>query len=348
MSDILTMLWKELKDVFFQGGWRSLIRSLIVVGIETNYRNLSPIATRASVGGPHANWNGSFALGPFLCDYQFHWRCYRRRARASYPGNLAGQPHARSSDPAGEASSHCPLFLGHGRAQFIAGSGVSRPVSYSGELDVLSTRSVRGCSRLKSASQCAWSKRGRADIAESIDGAAGTANSKRRHDSVCIRERLCTKSRACECCLLVNLFAVFDHCNGDYCCVGCDLAWIITGELPTFAFNLELRKHVAIQYDAYPFAHRRSARHEYQPLMWHFYKSHRRALFQLVRPLPIHSTTQNQVLSSTSWKLFPMPRLPLVAHILVRGERNTRGFPPCGGALVPGAVLGCRVPADRV
>ena len=33
MSDILTMLWKELKDVLFQGGWRSLIRPLIVVGI---------------------------------------------------------------------------------------------------------------------------------------------------------------------------------------------------------------------------------------------------------------------------------------------------------------------------
>ena len=33
MSDILTMLWKESKDVLFQGGWRSLIRPLIVVGI---------------------------------------------------------------------------------------------------------------------------------------------------------------------------------------------------------------------------------------------------------------------------------------------------------------------------
>ena len=35
---------------------------------------------------------------------------------------------------------------------------------------------------------------------------------------------------------------------------------------------------------------------EYQPLMWSFYKSHRRALFQLVRSLSIHSTTQDQVL----------------------------------------------------
>jgi ABC-2 type transport system permease protein len=33
MNDILTMVWKESKDVFFQGGWRSLIRPLIVVGI---------------------------------------------------------------------------------------------------------------------------------------------------------------------------------------------------------------------------------------------------------------------------------------------------------------------------
>jgi ABC-2 type transport system permease protein len=33
MSDIWTMMWKESKDVFFQGGWRSLIRPLIVVAI---------------------------------------------------------------------------------------------------------------------------------------------------------------------------------------------------------------------------------------------------------------------------------------------------------------------------
>ncbi|MFL5627299.1 MAG: DUF4158 domain-containing protein, partial [Ktedonobacteraceae bacterium] len=37
---------------------------------------------------------------------------------------------------------------------------------------------------------------------------------------------------------------------------------------------------------------------EYQPLMWSFYKSHRRALFQLVRSLPIRSTTQDQGLIS--------------------------------------------------
>lgn len=33
MSDILTMIWKESKDLLFQGGWRSLIRPLFVVGI---------------------------------------------------------------------------------------------------------------------------------------------------------------------------------------------------------------------------------------------------------------------------------------------------------------------------
>jgi TnpA family transposase len=35
---------------------------------------------------------------------------------------------------------------------------------------------------------------------------------------------------------------------------------------------------------------------DHQPLMWHFYKSHRRALFQLARSLPISSTTQDQTL----------------------------------------------------
>jgi len=35
---------------------------------------------------------------------------------------------------------------------------------------------------------------------------------------------------------------------------------------------------------------------EYQPLMWSFYKSHRRAVFQLVRSLPLRSTTQDQAL----------------------------------------------------
>ncbi|HVB25771.1 MAG TPA: ABC transporter permease subunit [Ktedonobacteraceae bacterium] len=33
MNDILTMMRKESKDVFFQGGWKSLIRPLLVIGI---------------------------------------------------------------------------------------------------------------------------------------------------------------------------------------------------------------------------------------------------------------------------------------------------------------------------
>jgi ABC-2 type transport system permease protein len=37
MSDILTMVWKESKDVLFQGGWRSLIRPLFVIGIMGMY-----------------------------------------------------------------------------------------------------------------------------------------------------------------------------------------------------------------------------------------------------------------------------------------------------------------------
>lgn len=53
MSDILTMVWKESKDVLFQGGWRSLLRPLIVVGIMGIYLplqlgprwvNLTPLA----------------------------------------------------------------------------------------------------------------------------------------------------------------------------------------------------------------------------------------------------------------------------------------------------------------
>jgi hypothetical protein len=35
---------------------------------------------------------------------------------------------------------------------------------------------------------------------------------------------------------------------------------------------------------------------QYQPLMWRFYTSHRRALFQLVRSLPMHAATQDQSL----------------------------------------------------
>jgi len=33
MSDIWTMIWKESKDLLFQGGWRSLIRPFFVIGI---------------------------------------------------------------------------------------------------------------------------------------------------------------------------------------------------------------------------------------------------------------------------------------------------------------------------
>ena len=37
MSDIWTMMWKESKDLLFQGGWRSLIRPLFVIGIMGMY-----------------------------------------------------------------------------------------------------------------------------------------------------------------------------------------------------------------------------------------------------------------------------------------------------------------------
>ena len=33
MSDLLTMMWKELKDLLFQGGWRAWIRPVLLVGI---------------------------------------------------------------------------------------------------------------------------------------------------------------------------------------------------------------------------------------------------------------------------------------------------------------------------
>ncbi len=226
MSDILTMLWKESKDVLFQGGWRSLIRPLIVIGIMGIYLPLQfgpQWVDLTPLGMLLLLWIPFFVIISFIGDV-----IAGERERHTLETLLA----SRMPDRAillGKVVSYCPLCLGHGCAQFIAGPGVSRPVSYSGELDVLSSRSVRGCSRLKPARRCAWSKRGRADIAESIDGAAGTANSEHRHDSVCIRDRLCTESRACECFLIVNLFAVFAHCNGGYCRAGCDLAWIITG-----------------------------------------------------------------------------------------------------------------------
>jgi ABC-2 type transport system permease protein len=33
MSDLLTMMWKEAKDLLFQGGWRAWIRPVLLVGI---------------------------------------------------------------------------------------------------------------------------------------------------------------------------------------------------------------------------------------------------------------------------------------------------------------------------
>jgi len=39
-----------------------------------------------------------------------------------------------------------------------------------------------------------------------------------------------------------------------------------------------------------------TASDQYQPFLWQFYTSHRKALFQLVRSLPIHATTQDQSL----------------------------------------------------
>ena len=249
MSDILTMVWKELKDVLFQGGWRSLIRPLIVIGIMGIYLPLqlgSQWLDLTPLGMLLLLWIPFFVIISFIGD-----AIAGERERHTLETLLA----SRMPDRAillGKVVAIVLYAWGMGVISLLTGPGVSQPVSYSGELDVLSSRSVRGCSRLNPASQRACGKRGRAGIAESSDGAAGTANSERRHDSVCIRDRLCTESRTCECYLIVKLFAVFAHCNGGYCRAGCDLAWIITGELPTFALNLELRKHVEINYYYYP------------------------------------------------------------------------------------------------
>ena len=70
MSDILTMLWKEFEGRTLPG-WVEVANTSF--DRDRHYGNLSPITTRSSVGGPHANCNTSFALDPFLCDYQFHW-----------------------------------------------------------------------------------------------------------------------------------------------------------------------------------------------------------------------------------------------------------------------------------
>jgi ABC-2 type transport system permease protein len=71
MSDILTMVWKESKDVLFQGGWRSLLRPLIVIGIMGIYLplQLGPLWVQLTpIGMVLLLWIPFFVIISFIGD----------------------------------------------------------------------------------------------------------------------------------------------------------------------------------------------------------------------------------------------------------------------------------------
>ena len=135
MSDILTMVWKELKDVFFQGGWRSLIRPLIVVGIIGVYIPLQfgpQWVDLTPLGMLLLLWVPFYMIISFIGDV-----IAGERERHTLETLLA----SRMPDRAillGKVVTTVLYGWGMGVFSLLRGPGVSRPVSYSGELDVLS------------------------------------------------------------------------------------------------------------------------------------------------------------------------------------------------------------------
>jgi ABC-2 type transport system permease protein len=71
MSDLWTMMWKESKDLLFQGGWKSLIRPLFVVGIMGIYLPLqfgSQWVNLTPIGMVLLLWIPFFVIISFIGD----------------------------------------------------------------------------------------------------------------------------------------------------------------------------------------------------------------------------------------------------------------------------------------
>ena len=89
MSDLWTMIWKEIRDEILQGGRSSFIRPLLIVGIMgillplqlgLHWLAFSPAVILVTV-----------YVSFFFINY-LYWGCHRRRTRAAYARNAPGQP----------------------------------------------------------------------------------------------------------------------------------------------------------------------------------------------------------------------------------------------------------------
>ena len=236
------------KDVLFQGGWRSLIRPLIVIGIMGIYLPLqlgpqwvalTPIAMLLLL------WIPFFVIISFIGD------AIAGERGGAYLENLLAGPHARSSDLAGESNSYCPLCLGHGRAQFILGLVLVDLFRTQGDwmfypLDLF----VDALVLILLASVLAAS----AGVLISLKVATvRQAQQILSIGTIVFVFGIVFILQAIPANVVSSLsYSKFCYYNGVYCPAGCDLAWIITDQFPTFAFNLELRKYIEIKYYYYP------------------------------------------------------------------------------------------------
>ena len=226
MSDILTMMWKESKDVFFQGGWRWLIRPLIVIALIGVYLPLQfgpQWLDLPPLGMLLLLWVPFYVIISFIGDV-----IAGERERHTLETLLA----SRMPDRAillGKVVTTVLYSWGMGVLGLLLGlvlvdlfrtqgNWMFYPLDLFVDAIVLSLLvSLLGASAGVLISLRVATVRQAQQILS-----VGTI-------VLVFGSCSCAKSRARGYCRIAKLFAVFAHCNGGYCRAGCDLAWIITG-----------------------------------------------------------------------------------------------------------------------
>ena len=211
MSDLLTMMWKESKDLLFQRDWKARILPVFLVGILGVYLplqfglqwlELSPIAIFVIL------WIPFFVIISFIGD-----AIAGERERHTLETLLA----SRISDRAillGKVIVTVGYAWGMALVSLVLGLVLVNLFHGYRELDVLSSfRPVPGSSGFESAVQCPGSRCRSADLAAIGNGAAGTANLGRWNVGADIRRGFCLASIARELHLIVELFPGCAYCS---------------------------------------------------------------------------------------------------------------------------------------
>ena len=240
MNDLWTMMWKELKDLLFQGGWKASIRPLLLIGIMGIYLPLqfglqwlalSPIELFVILWIPFSVII-SFIGDAIAGERERHTLETLLASRISDRAILLGKVVVTVGYAWGMALGG--LLLGLILVNLFRGNGGGWMFYHPFDLFLEALAlSLLTCLLGASAGVLVSLRTSTVRQAQQILG-IGTF-------VLVFGGDFCLASIACEFCRVVNLLAVFAPCHGRDRRAGCDLAGSLAGEFPTLTLDCELR-----------------------------------------------------------------------------------------------------------